>query len=216
MAISVVFPKKLDTRLQPRFPVEALAGRVQLSINVLRKHDARRRFAYLCIPAICLALSATACRGKHEKVYIEDDEKDAMPASAFSMGDPAAARQLTGGFYGVEGKSWRWTAQNFVISFRTPADAASRGANLSFDLVVPDVVIQKLSNIRLAAAVQGKEIGSAQYTAAGTYTFKAEVPGELCSGPETVVDFHLDKALPASGYGRELGVIATAAALRAR
>jgi len=180
--------------------------------------QATRRYSrYICVPAICLALQGTGCRGKHQKVYIEDDEKDQqLPAAGFKMGDPAASRQLVGGFYGVEGKAWRWTALDFVISFRTPPEAAQRGAVLSFDLVIPDVVIQKLSNIRLAASIRGTEIGSAQYAAAGSYTFKAEAPAELCGEAETVVDFHLDKALPASGYGRELGVVAMAAALRTR
>lgn len=178
---------------------------------------ARRYLRHICVPAICLALVGTACRGKHQKVYIEDDEPDeSLPVSAFHMGDPAASRQLVGGFYTLEAKTWRWTARDFVISFRTPPEATHRGATLSFEFMVPDVVIQKLSGIRLAAAVRGKEIGSERYTAQGSYAFKAEIPGELCGEAQTVVDFHLDKALPASGYGRELGVIATAAALHTR
>jgi hypothetical protein len=180
-----------------------------------------RRFVVpaMCVAAICLALSGTACRGKHQKVYIEDDEKqdEALPVSALKMGDPAAGRQLLGGFYSVEGKSWRWTARDFVISFRTPPEAARRGATASLEFSVPDVVIQKLSTVRLAAAVRGTQVGAAQYTASGSYVFKAEIPAELCGSADTVIDFHLDKALPASsGDGRELGVIATAAALRTR
>ena len=46
--IAWCFPKNYTAPIvrtrgfQPRFPVEALAGRVQLSINVLRKHDPKR------------------------------------------------------------------------------------------------------------------------------------------------------------------------------
>lgn len=178
----------------------------------------RRYLRHMCVPAICLALSGTACRGKHQKIYIEDDEKDgALPVSAFRMGDPAADRQLVGGFYSLEAKSWRWTAQDFAISFRTPSEATRRGATLSFEFVIPDVAIQKLSSVRLAAAVRGRDVGEAQYTAPGSYTFKADVPAELCGSADTVVDFHLDKPIPASGgESRALGVIATAAALRTR
>ena len=178
----------------------------------------RRYLRYIGAPAIWLALSGTACRGKHQKVYIEDDTQDqALPFPAFKMGDPAASRQLVGGFYSIEAKTWRWTARDFVISFRTPSEATRRGATLSFEFVVPDVMIQKLSTVRLAAAVQGTQVGAQQYTAAGPYTFKAEIPAELCGSADTVVDFHLDKAMPPSGGdSRELGVIATAAALRTR
>lgn len=184
-----------------------------------RFQTTRRYLRHVCIPAICLVLAGTACRGKHQKVYIEDDEKadDALPVSAFKMGDPAASRQLIGGFYSVEGKSWRWTARDFVISFRTPPGATTRGAIASLEFVVPDVAIQKLSAVHLAAAVRGKEVAAQQYTAPGSYTFKAEIPGESCGSADTVIDFHLDKAMPPSaGDGRELGVIATAAALRTR
>src|SRR5207245_2137690 len=107
------------------------------------------------IPALCLTVAGAGCRGKHQKVYIEDDrtQNEALPASAFRMGDPAANRQLVGGFYSVEGKSWRWTARDFVISFRTPPEATTRGATVALEFVVPDVVIQKLATVRLAAAV---------------------------------------------------------------
>jgi len=178
----------------------------------------RRYLRHICVPVMGLALSGTACRGKHQKVYIEDDKQDeALPVSAFKMGDPLASRQLVGGFYSVEGRSWRWTARDFVISFRTPADATRRGAIASLEFVVPNIVIQKLSSVRLAAAVRGRQIVMAQYTAPGSYTLKAEIPAELCGSADTVIDFHLDKAMPPSGGdGRELGVIATAAALRTR
>lgn len=168
---------------------------------------------------MCLALAGTACRGKHQKVYIEDDDKqdESLPLTHFQMGDPAATRQLVGGFYSVEGKSWRWTARDFVISFRTPPDATRRGALVSLEFVVPDIVIQKLSTVHLAAAVRGRQIATEQFSAPGSYTFKAEIPAELCGSTDTVIDFHLDKAIPpGGGDGRELGVIATAAALRTR
>ena len=179
----------------------------------------RRYLRHICVPAVCLALSGTACRGKHQKVYIEDDDKqgEALPVSAFKMGDSAATRQLVGGFYSVEGASWRWTARDFVISFRTPPDATRRGAIASLEFVVPDIVIQKLSTVRLVAAVRGRQVATEQYRAPGSYTLKAEIPAELCGSADTVIDFHLDKAIPPSGGdGRELGVIATAAALRTR
>lgn len=177
----------------------------------------RRRRWHICVPALCLALACTACRGKHEKVIIEDDDSAAQPLSAFKMSDRAAARQLVGGFYSLEGNSWRWTARDFVISFRTPPGATKRGANVSVNLMVPEIVTQKLGAVRLAAAIKGKQLGSERYAAPGNFTFAAEVPAELCSPLETVVDFHLDKTLPPSpGDTRDLGVIATGAALTAR
>jgi hypothetical protein len=179
----------------------------------------RPRLRPICIAALCAALAGIACRGKHQRVYIEDDapESTAQPVSAFKMNDPAASRQLVGGFYSLEGQTWRWTKRDFVISFKTPPEATRRGAVASFDFVIPDIVIQKLSSVQLAAAVSGKQMGLTRYASSGSHTFQAEIPAELCANPQTVVDFHLEKALPpASGDGRELGVIATGAALRTR
>jgi hypothetical protein len=133
------------------------------------------------------------------------------------MNEPAASRQLVGGFYSLEGQTWRWTKRDFVISFKTPPEAARRGAVASLDFVIPDSVIQKLSSVQLAAAVSGKQVGITRYASPGSFTFSAEVPAELCGNPQTVVDFHLEKALPpAAGDARELGVIATGAGLRTR
>lgn len=175
-----------------------------------------RRFR-LCAMLVGSIAALSACHGRHEKVYIEDDEKEsaARLVSAFKMYEPAAARQLVGGFYSLESNSWRWTARDFVIDFKTPPAAATRGATLSFDFVIPDVLIQKVPNVHLAAAIHGKQIGEQHYTTSGNHTFTAPVPPALCGPAETVVDFHLEKAMPPTAAdSRQLGVIATAAALR--
>ncbi len=167
-----------------------------------------------------LAVSLTAVSACHrqERVYIEDDDTDSASTlvSSFKMYEPAASRQLMGGFYDLEANSWRWTARDFVIDFKTPPLAATRGATLSFSFVIPDVVIRKVPAFQLAAAVHGRQIGVQNYTAAGPQTFTAAIPRELCGPAETVVDFHIPKVMPPSDSDkRELGVIATAAALRA-
>jgi hypothetical protein len=176
----------------------------------------RRRTA---IFVAALLFASAACRGKHSRTTVENEEPEGGPriASSLKMNDPAAAQQLLKGFYGLEGGSWRWTARQFTAILRPPLAAAQRGGALTLSFSIPDVVIQKLSSVTLTGSVAGTKVNSETYSKPGAYTFMADVPAALLTGDAVSVDFALDKALPASPADqRELGIIATAVGLEAR
>jgi hypothetical protein len=124
----------------------------------------------------------------------------------------AAIGQLSG-FYPPEEKGWRWTAKSFSFEAQAPSDVS--GANLSLGVYVPDASLQKLGPIVLTARVNGKELKSRKFAAAGVFTFASDVPMEWLHAGANRFDFSLDKALPGSASdSRELGLIVTSFAVQ--
>src|ERR1019366_5414758 len=119
------------------------------------------------IAALFLTLSGVACKGKHSRGTVQNEEQDTAPrmASTVRMNDSKAGAQLLNGFYSVENQQWRWTAGRFSILLRTPLAAAQRGATLTFAFNIPDVVIQKLKNITITASMDGMALKSTEYQA---------------------------------------------------
>jgi hypothetical protein len=166
-----------------------------------------------------LLVSGAACRGKHNRTTVENEEPQAGPriASVLKMSDAAAPQQLLKGFYGLEGGSWRWTAKTFSVLLRPPLASPQRGATLTFSFTVPDVVIQKLSSVTLSASAAGTKLKSETYTKPGAYTFTSDIPPDLLVKEAITIDFDLDKAIPPSASdSRDLGIIATAVGLEAK
>ncbi len=180
-----------------------------------------RRYA-LPISLFTLVLVATVsagCRGKHSTNSVQNEEPAAAPKvlSSLKMSDPSAAQQLVKGFYGLEGGSWRWTAREFTAMLKTPVAAAQRGAALTFSFTIPDVVIQKLSKVTLTASVGGTKLKSETYSKPGSYTLTADIPGDQLGKDTVLVDFALDKSMPAgSADTRDLGIIATGVGLETK
>jgi hypothetical protein len=173
----------------------------------------------LTIGVGCLALTASACRGKHGRIEIENEPPAAevTTASSFRMNDPAAAGQLLKGVYGIESGSWRWTAGHFSLLFRRPPGAEQKGAKLTLGLTVPGVVLQKLPSVSLTASINGSKLGSAVYGQPGSFVFTADVGPALLAGNDITVDFALDRSIPPNGRdGRELGIILTSAGLESK
>jgi len=175
----------------------------------------------LIIPLAFVLLVSGACRGKHSRTTVQNEEApEGGPriASTFKVGDPAATAQLLRGFYGLEGDgAWRWTAGSFAVLLRPPLTAAQHGATVALSFSVPDVVIQKLGPVTLTASAGGTKLGSAKYTKPGAATFSAEVPPELLTKETITIDFALDKSLPAGSIDqRELGVVATSVSLESK
>jgi hypothetical protein len=172
----------------------------------------------LTLPIVVLLLMA-GCRGKHHVTAVQNEEPEPGPriASAFKMNDAAAGAQLLHGFYGLESGTWRWTAGRFSVLLRPPLAAAQRGATLTFAFSIPGVVIQKLNAITLTASIGATTLKSEKYTKAGNYTFGADVPPELLAKETIVIDFALDKSLPAGpAEQRELGLIAISTGLESK
>ena len=167
------------------------------------------------ISALLLALAGSACKGKHDRVSVVNEEEDTGPRvmSTVRMNDAKAAAQLLTGFYPIESGSWRWTAGKFSVLLRTPPGAAQRGATLTFAFTIPDVVIQKLSDVTLTASLNDKALNSAQYKAGGANVFTADVPPAALTTESVKIDFALDKSLPPGVDKRELGIIATSVGL---
>jgi len=175
-----------------------------------------RRAALLTLATLLLL---TACRGKHNRVAIENEEPEGGPriASSLKMSDPAATQQLLKGFYGLEGGAWRWTARKFSALLRPPIASPQRGATLSLAISIPDVVIKQLAAVTLTASVAGTKLKSETWSKPGSYTFTADVPPDLLIKEAITVDFELDKAIPPGPSDqRELGIIATAIGLESK
>jgi hypothetical protein len=164
--------------------------------------------------ALLLALTIAACTGKHSRVTVQNEEPDTGPrmASTVQMNDPHAAAQLLSGFYAVENNMWRWTAGKFSVQLRTPL-AAQNGATLTLSFTIPDVIVQKLKNIRVTASINGMELKSQQYDTAGPYTLSADVPAALLTGESVKADFTVDKTMRPDGDARDLGLIANSVAI---
>ncbi|HVW86752.1 MAG TPA: hypothetical protein VHB50_18835 [Bryobacteraceae bacterium] len=166
-----------------------------------------------------LLLSSGACRGKHHRTTVQNDESEGGPqiAAVVRTNDPATSAQLLSGFYGVEGGAWRWTAGKFSVLLRSPLGGAQRGATLHFAFTIPDVAIEKLKTITLTASAGGTKLKSESYSKPGPYTFTADVPARMLAADSIRVDFELDKSIPAGAVDqRELGVIAAAISIEAQ
>jgi hypothetical protein len=167
---------------------------------------------------LLLVLTAAACKGKHSRVTVQNDEQDTEPrlASIVRMNDAKSSAQLLHGFYGIENNSWRWTAGKFSVLLRTPLAAAQRGATLSLAFNIPDGVIQRLQKITLSASVNGMPLTPASYDKPGTNIYTADIPPSLLAGESVSVDFALDKTVPPDVDKRELGIVATSVGLSSK
>jgi hypothetical protein len=167
-----------------------------------------------------LALASAGCNREH-KVTVRETVEETRGAAAIpvmvNMGDAKQESQLVSGFYGIEANSWRWTAKDFTVSLRPPTGAAAQGATLVFALSIPQVVIDKLTSIKLSASINGTPLAPETYAHDGQYDYKRDVPANLLAGNAVRVDFHLDKAMPpAGGDSRELGVVARSVGLESK
>ncbi len=173
---------------------------------------------FVLIVALILALGGTSCKGKHDRVIVENEEPAASsrPVSVVLMNDAKASAQLIGGFYPVENGAWRWTAGKFSILLGMPPTAAQSGATLTLALTIPDAVIAKLKDITLTASARGTKLQSTRYDKPGSYTYTADVPSSLLTGDSVRVDFALDKSMAPDVDKRELGVVVSSIGLSSK
>jgi len=137
--------------------------------------------------------------------------------SRVNMSDPRTAGQLLDGFYGVEAGAWRWTARQFSVKLKPPAGAAQKGATLRLELVLPPPVIEKSPAIALSASVEGSPLAPETYSAPGEYTYRRDVPANLLTGSDAIINFALDKSMKPDGPDRrELGVVVTTIGLETK
>ena len=173
-------------------------------------------FSQRVAPALVLALALVPAGCKRPaKVQVQETvEEGPHMVSTINMGDPKQESQLISGFYAVEGNAWRWTARQFTAVLKTPFGASQRGGTLELNLTVPQVVIDKLKTVSLAASVDGNALPPETFSTAGPASYKRDIPATMLTGENVKVDFQLDKAMqPAGGDMRELGIVANSLSL---
>jgi hypothetical protein len=159
---------------------------------------------------VTLAFAPLGCKGWKAG-------REARMASTIHMGDPRTGTQLIAGFYGIEQNAWRWTWRSFSLVLAPPSGAAQKGATLQLRLTVPPVIVEKLKDISLSAAIGDTALAPETYTRPGTYTYTRDVAPALLAGQAVHVDFQLDKSMPPSGADRrELGVVVLSAGLESK
>jgi len=166
--------------------------------------------AFLPVLVLILLTASVSCKQKRKWAIPEPIGEQSFLASSIKVTDPASATQFLSGFYPME-DTWRWTEKNFSVALGRPGTAAQKGAKLVLTFAVPDKVIDKLKSITLNAVVNGTTLPPETYTKSGDYTYSRDLPPASFTNERVIVDFHLDKALHASGSElRELGVIVSA------
>jgi len=165
----------------------------------------------LLAPALAILLLLTpACRIHKKTSHAKAAEDDGQSVSVINVGDPRAAVQLTRGFHGLEHDSWRWTMKNFTATLRPPANAANAGATLQLKFTIPQVMFDRVGDMRVEARLNGLDLGSQTYTQPGDYIYTRDVPATALSADAVSIDFHVDKGLPPSDQDtRELALIVT-------
>ena len=170
----------------------------------------RRTARSLAVAVLCLAPLAVMPAGC--KLF-----RRAPLQSIVNTRDPRTAGQLLDGFYGVEAAAWRWSAKQFSVRLKTPAGAAQKGATLKLVLTVPPVVIEKSTTVTLSASVGSATLPPETYSAPGEYTYRRDVPANLLTGSDVIVNFALDKSMKPDGPDRrELGVVITTIGLETK
>jgi hypothetical protein len=139
------------------------------------------------------------------------------PVSVLNMADKSATDQLITGFYPVENDSFRWVSRQFSVAVRPPAGADQRGATLQVTLYLPEKHIQELGPITLNADAGGYVLEPETFSAAGTFTYSRDIPASELDTNIFPIHFCLNKWKSGSRSDpRELGVVVTGIALRAR
>jgi hypothetical protein len=166
--------------------------------------------------AVSAALFLAACHSR-DRVHVETDEGPPRMAMMISMADPASAPQLLEGFYGLEDKSWRWTAGHFSVNLRVPSGAGQNGAILKVQLSIPQPLIDHVKTTALTASIEGTSLSPESFTQSGAFTLIRDVPAKLMDDESVRVDFSLDRFLPAGTIDpRELGVVVSSVGFEPR
>ena len=143
----------------------------------------------------------SGCESRNEPLRFNDT------ATMLSIFDPRADRQLTKGFFPIDGPG-RWTGRTFSAILKPPPSASGKGAILLLRAGIPGPSIDILHSIRVSAVVNSVALAPEEYVRAGDFDYVREVPASAFHADNATVDFALDKAVPPTGSERrELGVV---------
>jgi len=129
------------------------------------------------------------------------------------MADLHTEKQLLSGFYDLESGAWRWTAQDFRVLLKVPADAAQKGAYLTLQGAITEGGIQN-GPVEVSAVLQGVPLASQTFTKAGEMIYRVEIPSAVLRSTSLLADFHVSRTFRAPGDKRDLGVIASVIGIR--
>ena len=130
------------------------------------------------------------------------------PSNVVVTADPAAAKQLIGGFYQIESKAWRWTAKKFIVTLAPPPGSEQKGATLQLHFVLPESQISKLGPMTLSADIDAYSLSPETYPKSGAYSYTRQIPADLLRTNTVPVIFTFDKAsAPTPADGRELAAV---------
>ena len=152
-----------------------------------------------------------ACKKYRRPVVEATVEEPGELASKISMGNPNDESQLLNGFYGVESKSWRWTAKKFAVSLHPPPAGRLMGLKLELDCAVADAIASQLLPLTVGAKVGGVALDTQKLTKAGRQMVLFAVPKQALNEDAVVVEFELDKVAKMGDESRELGLIVVGA-----
>ena len=113
---------------------------------------------------------------------------------------------LLHGWHELERNSYRWTERRFSVRLTIPPAPDDACLKLSFFL--PPGVSSQLGTVKLSATVNGVPLPAVPYHSPGEHVYVQRIPPGTLAGHEAVVEFSLDRALPAARADqRELGLI---------
>ena len=113
---------------------------------------------------------------------------------------------LLKGWHDVEPGGWRWTEKQFSVAF--PGLSRSGPATLRLNFGLPEVALERLGPVTLAATVNGAPLPPETFAHSGEHTYIHKVPATATGRDPILVEFQLDKAQPPSlDDQRELGLI---------
>ena len=137
------------------------------------------------------------------------------PQSVIRMSDLHTERQLVNGFYSLEAGAWRWTGKTFIVSLKTPADAASAGAVL---ILQGTLVPESFSNgpLEISASVGDATLATQSFTKPGELIYKADVSASALQRPVVLAQFTVSSTHRVPGDQRNLGIIASVISLRSK
>lgn len=156
---------------------------------------------------LCLCFALFSCK-RPDPIRLQPTiEEAAGPATVVQMSDPATAAQLVGGFYALEGNSWRWSARRFSVAVGAPARAGRNGAQVVLKFNVPPPALQAMKEVTVDARIGPVDLGPQTFRTSGDHEYRRPVPASAFEKDAVQVDFALDKGFRPPNEQRELGVV---------
>jgi hypothetical protein len=153
--------------------------------------------------------------GSSERYRLYRLEREAArPGDGAGAVSTVAPLQLEG-FYALEQGRFRWTRQNFAVTFDKLNRPGAGTTRLALSLYIPESTIQKLGPLRLSARLGDHGLAAATYRQSGGYMFERDVPTEWLTDGPSRFEFALDKSIPPTAADqRELGIVVNDVQLR--